>query len=149
MHRRCGGFLHALGAYVSRILDQAARFRGYPEVIRTDNGPEFTCRAFMAWKQARGIEHILIEPGKPTQNACIEIFNGKFRDECLNENWFETLSQPREIIASWRQDYNEVRPQGSLGRIPPAAFAAKHRSSIPSPTEAGSVTLQTFGPLSN
>lgn len=137
------------GAYVTRILDQAARFRSYPDAIRTDNGPEFTCRAFMAWMQARGIEHILIQPGKPTQNAYIESFNGKFRDECLNENWFESLPQAREIIASWRQDYNEVRPHGSIGRIPPAAFAAKHRGNVPSPTEAGSVNLQTFGPLSN
>ena len=102
------------GAYVTRILDQAARFGGYPEAIRADNGAEFTCRAFMAWMQARGIEHILIQPGKPTQNAYIESFNGKFRDECLNENWFESLSQAREIIASWRQDYNEVRPTDLL-----------------------------------
>ncbi|KAB7772870.1 hypothetical protein CEK69_06295 [Xanthomonas sp. LMG 12462] len=63
---------------------------GYPQATRTDNGPEFTCRAFMAWLQARGIEHILIQPGKPTQNAYIESFNGRFRDECLNENRFET-----------------------------------------------------------
>ena len=137
------------GAYVTRILDQAARFRGYPEAIRTDNGPEFTCRAFMAWMQARGIQHILIQPGKPTQNAYIESFNGKFRDECLNENWFESLAQARETIAIWRQDYNEVRPHGTIGRIPPAAFAAKHRNSNPTTTDAGSVNLQTPGPLSN
>ena len=137
------------GAYVTRILDQAARFRGYPEAIRTDNGPEFTCRAFMAWMQARGIQHILIQPGKPTQNAYIESFNGKFRDECLNENWFETLAQAREVIAIWRQDYNEVRPHGTIGRIPPAAFAAMHHNPNPSTTDAGSVNLQTLGPLSN
>lgn len=137
------------GAYVTRVLERAARFRGYPEAIRTDNGPEFTCRAFMAWMQARGIQHILIQPGKPTQNAYIESFNGKFRDECLNENWFESLAQAREAIAIWRQDYNEVRPHGTIGRIPPAAFAAKHRNSNPTTTDAGSVNLQTPGPLSN
>jgi putative transposase len=137
------------GAYVSRVLDQAARLRGYPEAIRTDNGPEFTCRAFMAWMQARGVQHILIQPGKPTQNAYIESFNGKFRDECLNENWFESLAQAREVIAIWRQDYNEVRPHGSIGRVPPAAFAAKHRNPDPSTTDAGSVNLQPLGPLSN
>ena len=137
------------GAYVIRILERAARFRGYPEAIRTDNGPEFTCRVFMAWIQARGIQHILIQPGKPTQNAYIESFNGKFRDECLNENWFESLAQARETIAIWRQDYNEVRPHGTIGRIPPAAFAAKHRNPNPSTTEARSVNLQPFGPLSN
>jgi putative transposase len=81
------------GAYATGVLDQAARFRGYPEVIRTDNGPAFTCEASIAWVQARGIKHILIQPGKPTQNACIESFNGKLRDECLNENWFESLAQ--------------------------------------------------------
>ena len=137
------------GAYVTRVLERAARFRGYPEAIRTDNGPEFTCRAFMAWMQARGIQHILIQPGKPTQNAYIESFNGKFRDECLNENWLESLAQARETIAIWRQDYNEVRPHGTIGRIPPAAFAAKHRNSNPTTTDAGSVNLQTPGPLSN
>ncbi|TSE28412.1 Integrase core domain protein [Tepidimonas charontis] len=73
-----------------------------PDTIRTDNGPQFTCKAFMAWMQARGIQHILIQPGKPTQNAYIESFNGKFRDECLNENWFESLAQAREVIAIWR-----------------------------------------------
>jgi len=137
------------GAYVIRILERAARFRGYPEAIRTDNGPEFTCRVFMTWMQARGIQHILIQPGKPTQNAYIESFNGRFRDECLNENWFESLAQARETIAIWRQDYNEVRPHGTIGRIPPAAFAAKHRNPNPSTTEAGSVNLQPLGPLSN
>ena len=137
------------GAYVTRVLERSARFRGYPEAIRTDNGPEFTCRAFMAWMQARGIQHILIQPGKPTQNAYIESFNGKFRDECLNENWFESLTQAREVIAIWLQDYNEVRPHGTIGRIPPAEFAAKRRDPNPSTTEARIVNLQTLGPLSN
>jgi hypothetical protein len=67
--------------------------------------------------QARGIQHILIQPGKPTQNAYIESFNGKFRDECLNENWFESLAQAREVIAIWRQDYNEVNRAGIAGGI--------------------------------
>ena len=102
----------------------------------------------MAWMQAQGTRHILIQPGKPTQNAYIESFNGKFRDECLNENWFESLAQAREVIAIWRQDYNEVRPHGTIGRIPPAQFAAKHRNPIPSTTDAEAVNLQTPGPLS-
>ena len=138
-------------AYVNRVLDQAARFRGYPEAIRTDNSPEFTCRAFMAWMQARGIQHIhiLIQPGKPTQNAYIESFNGKFRDECLNENRFELLAQAREVIAIWRQDCNDVRPHGTIGRIPQAEFSAKHRNPNPSTTDAGSVNLQTLEPFSN
>lgn len=115
------------GSYVVRVLEQAARFRGYPRAIRTDGGPEFTSRVFLGWAHARGIEHLLIEPGKPTQNAYIESFNGKFRDECLNEHWFETLAQARTEIATWRRDYNEVRPHSSCNRMPPAKFAALHR----------------------
>ena len=116
------------GAYVVRLLDQAACFRGYPRAIRTDNGPEFTSRAFIAWTQQHGIEHLLIEPGKPMQNGYIESFNGKFRDECLNEHWFTSLAQARDLIADWRRDYNQVRPHSSCGRIPPARFAANHRA---------------------
>ena len=115
------------GQYVTRVLDQAALFRGYPRAVRTDNGPEFTSRAFMSWAQAKGIRHLLIEPGKPMQNGYIESFNGKLRDECLNEQWFETLQQARTTIAAWRRDYNEVRPHSSLGRISPARFAEQHR----------------------
>ena len=87
------------GAYVVRVLDQAARFRGYPRAVRTDNGPEFTSRAFIAWTQQNGIQHLLIEPGRPMQNGYIESFNGKFRDECLNEHWFTSLAQSRDVIA--------------------------------------------------
>ncbi len=115
------------GKYVTRVLDQAACFRGYPKAVRTDNGPEFTSRAFIAWTQQHGIRHLLIQPGKPMQNGYVESFNGKFRDECLNEHWFTSLPQSRAIIANWRRDYNEVRPHSSCGRIPPAKFAANHR----------------------
>ena len=130
------------GQYVTRVLDQVARFRGYPAAVRTDNGPEFTSRAFLAWTHKNGIRHILIEPGKPMQNGYIESFNGKFRDECLNEQWFESLSQARECIARWRQDYNEVRPHSSLGRIPPARFAQQHRQRAGG--AAGSEQKQNF-----
>ncbi len=115
------------GQYVTRLLDRAAIFRGYPLAVRTDNGPEFTSRAFMAWAHSHGVQHILIQPGRPMQNGYIESFNGRFRDECLNEQWFETLRQARTAAAIWRQDYNEVRPHGSIGRIPPARFAELHR----------------------
>ena len=116
------------GTYVVRLLDQAACFRGYPRAVRTDNGPEFTSRVFIAWTQQHGVEHLLIEPGCPTQNGYIESFNGKFRDECLNEHWFTSLAQAREVIAEWRRDYNEVRPHSSCGRIPPSHFAANYRA---------------------
>jgi putative transposase len=115
------------GEYVTRLLDQAARFRGYPQAIRTDNGPEFVSRAFLGWLQRHGIRHVLIQPGRPMQNGYIESFNGRFRDECLNEHWFETLEQARETVRVWVQDYNEVRPHSSIGRIPPRRFARLHR----------------------
>ena len=115
------------GQYVTRLLDEAAQFRGYPRAVRTDNGPEFTSRAFLGWCERNKIQHILIEPGRPMQNGYIESFNGKFRDECLNEHWFETLAQAREVIRAWVQDYNEVRPHSSIGRMPPRRFARLHR----------------------
>ncbi len=115
------------GEYVTRLLDRAAVFRGYPNMVRTDNGPEFTSRVFMAWAQTHGIRHILIQPGRPMQNGYIESFNGKFRDEHLNESWFETLQQARNAASIWKQDYNQVRPHSSVGRIPPAEFAHLHR----------------------
>jgi putative transposase len=115
------------GEYVTRLLDRAAAFRGYPDMVRTDNGPEFTSRVFTAWAQTHGIRHILIQPGRPMQNGYIESFNGKFRDEHLNESWFETLQQARNAASIWKQDYNQVRPHSSVGRIPPAEFAHLHR----------------------
>ena len=83
--------------------------------------------------QQHGIAHLLIEPGRPMQNGYIESFNGKFRDECLNEHWFTSLAQARDVISEWRRDYNEVRPHSSCGRIPPAQFAANHRTQIHQP----------------
>ncbi len=130
------------GLYVTRLLDRAATFRGYPRAVRTDNGPEFTSRAFMGWANTHGIRHILIQPGRPMQNGYIESFNGKFRDEHLNEQWFETLHQARSATAIWRQDYNEVRPHSSLGRIPPARFAELHRQRAGDATRSPSTTTQ-------
>jgi putative transposase len=128
------------GEYVTRVLDRAALFRGYPQAIRTDNGPEFTSRAFMAWAKTHGIRHILIQPGRPMQNGYIESFNGKFRDEHLNEGWFQTLHQARQAVAIWRRDYNEVRPHSSLGRIPPARFAELHRQRAGDATQSPSTS---------
>jgi len=96
--------------------------------VRTDNGPEFTSRAFIARTQQHNIEHLLIEPGRPMQNGYIESFNGKFRNECFNGHWFTSLAHARDVIAHWSRDYNEVRPLSSCGRIPPAQFAAQHRA---------------------
>lgn len=121
------------GLYVARALDRAARFRGYPKALRTDQGPEFTSRALDQWAYASGVTLKLIQPGKPTQNAYIESFNGKFRDECLNEHWFRSLAHARAVIAAWRLDYNEERPHSALNYLSPAEFAAKHRATADAP----------------
>lgn len=116
------------GQYVTRVLDRAARFRGLPAAIRTDQGPEFTGHALDQWAYRNGVQLKLIEPGKPTQNAYIESFNGRFRDECLNEHWFTSLAEARILIAAWRRDYNENRPHSALDYQTPAEFAARYRS---------------------
>ena len=119
------------GHYVTRVLDQAARFRGYPKAIRTDQGPEFTGNALDQWAYRHGVQLKLIQAGRPTQNAFIESFNGRFRDECLNDHWFTSLAQARTLIAAWRRDYNRHRPHSSLDYLTPAEFSAKHRASDP------------------
>lgn len=120
---------HGMGShYVVRVLDGIVRFRGKPGAIRTDQGPEFTAGALDQWAYRNGVTLKLIQPGKPTQNGYIESFNGKFRDECLNEHWFSTLAEARAIVAAWRRDYNENRPHSSIGYLTPAAYGALHRS---------------------
>ncbi|HHA2229976.1 TPA: IS3 family transposase [Enterobacter ludwigii] len=116
------------GVQVTRILDSIALFRGYPATIRTDQGSEFTCRALDQWAYEHGVELRLIQPGKPTQNGFIESFNGRFRDECLNEHWFSNIVHARKTINDWRQDYNECRPHSSLNYQTPAEFAADWRN---------------------
>jgi putative transposase len=125
------------GLYVTRVLDQAVQFRGLPRAIRTDQGPEFTGRALDQWAYRHGVQLKLIAPGKPTQNAFVESFNGRFRDECLNDHWFESLNAARAVIAAWRRDYNEQRPHSSLHYRTPAEFAAQHRQRPrrPQPTQ--------------
>jgi putative transposase len=99
-----------------------------PRAVRTEQRSELTSRAFIIWTQQHGIEHLLIEPGRPMQNGYIESFNGQFRDECLNEHWLRRCPKARDVIADWRRDYNEVRPHSSCGRIPPSQLAANHRT---------------------
>jgi len=118
------------GQYVTRVLDQVVQFRGLPAAIRTDQGPEFTARALDQWAYRNGVQLKLIAPGKPTQNAFIESFNGRFRDECLNDHWFESLNAARVVIAAWRRDYNELRPHSALHYRTPAEFAATHRNAV-------------------
>jgi putative transposase len=112
------------GARVVRVLDHLRLTIGLPKAIVLDNGPEFAGRALEAWAYAHGVELRFIRPGKPIENAYVESFNGKFRDECLNEHWFVSLADAKGIIEAWRVDYNTVRPHGSLGQLTPAAYAA-------------------------
>lgn len=115
--RAIGG--HAL----TRILDRLAVQRGLPQAIRTDNGKEFCGRAMLTWAHARSVRLFLIQPGKPNQNAYIESFNGRLRDECLNEHWFVSLAHAKVQIETWRREYNEERPKKSLGGLTPSEYA--------------------------
>jgi len=121
------------GLRVVRVLERLRERRGTPAAIQVDNGTEFTSRVVDQWAYQQGVALHFIERGKPTQNAFIESFNGKFRDECLNQNWFTDLADARRIIETWRVDYNTVRPHSSLGYQTPAEFA--HRAAaLRSPT---------------
>ena len=113
------------GNQVTRLLNQIAETRQLPKQITCDNGPEFTSKAMFFWSKEAHVELAFIQPGKPTQNAFVESFNGKFRNECLNQHWFRSLNEAQHIIAQWREHYNTVRPHSSLGYVTPVAFAKK------------------------
>jgi putative transposase len=108
---------------VTRVLDGIIAGRGKPQAIRCDNGPELTSRHFLAWALEWQIELRHIQPGKPTQNAHIESFHGRLREECLRVSWFTNLFDARRKIACWKEEYNEQRPHSSLGYRTPAEFA--------------------------
>lgn len=110
------------GTRVVRVLERLRELRGLPEEIVSDNGPEFTGRALDEWAYRHGVTLHFIDPGKPTQNAYIESFNGKLRDECLNANYFLSLDDARRKIEAWRVAYNTARPHSSLGYRSPAEF---------------------------
>jgi putative transposase len=112
------------GQKVAMALSLVIAERGAPRSITVDNGSEFYSRAMEAWAYQYGVHIDFIRPGKPTENGYIESFNGRFRDECLNTEVFFTLSDAREKLESWRQDYNQVRPHSALGDIAPEEFAA-------------------------
>ena len=107
---------------VTRVLGRVIGERGIPGSIRCDNGPEFTSLYFTEWCKDHGITVVHIQPGKPVQNGYVESFNGRFRDECLNEHWFLDLSDAKAPIDAWRLDYNSVRPHGQLGGRTPDEY---------------------------
>jgi putative transposase len=110
---------------VKRVLDGIIAERGIPGAIRCDNGPEFTSRHFLAWAVERQIEVIHIQPGKPTQNARVESFHRRLREECLRVSWFQNLFDAKKKIAAWKIEYNEERPHSSLGYKTPKEFATQ------------------------
>jgi putative transposase len=116
------------GRRVTEVLDFLIHLRGVPKVITTDNGSEFAGRALDKWAYDHRVHLHFIDPGKPVQNAYVESFNGKFRNECLNDHWFHSIDQAQEIIYAWREDYNTVRPHSSLGYKTPAEFAKTTQS---------------------
>jgi putative transposase len=111
------------GYRVARFLNELGQTRPLPKTLVCDNGTEFTSKAMFFWSKETGTKLHFIQPGKPTQNAFVESFNGKFRDGCLNQHWFKSLHDARQEIDTWRKHYNEVRPHSSLGYLPPARFA--------------------------
>jgi len=123
------------GVRVVRELNQLCLSRGRPAMIVSDNGTELTSHAVLRWVEETGIEWHYIAPGKPVQNAFVESFNGRLRDECLNEHVFRSLYQARGIVEAWRIDYNTVRPHSSLGGLAPSVFA--NRPSMEGQNEAG------------
>ena len=111
------------GQRVVEVLMQIARDRDLPRTIRVDNGPEFTSKLLDQWAYLNGVELDFSRPGKPTDNAFIESFNGRFREECLNESWFLSIDDAREKVEQWRLYYNGQRPHSALGNLAPMEFA--------------------------
>jgi putative transposase len=112
------------GEQVAAVLERIGAERGVPKSIRVDNGPEFVSKVLDRWAYEPGVTLDFSRPGKPTDNAYVESFNGRLREECLNANWFLSLEDAQAKIEAWRRDYNESRPHTALGHGPPAEFAA-------------------------
>ncbi len=113
------------GQRVVTVLNRLRVARGLPNVIAVDNGPEFISKALDAWAHEHGVQLAFSRPGTPTDNAYIEAFNGRLREECLNQHWFASIDDAQRTIEGWRQDYNNERPHGALGNVTPQAFAAQ------------------------
>jgi len=118
------------GTRVKQVMNRLAEARGLPQSITVDNGPEFQGQVLDAWAYQANVNLSFIRPGKPNENAYIESFNGKFRDECLNEHWFITMAQARRVIELWRIEYNTERPHSSIGNITPEEYAEKLMAKI-------------------
>jgi len=115
---------HIGGQRVVEMLMRVGREHSLPRTIRVDNGPEFISKRLDQWAYLNGVELDFSRPGKPTDNGLIEAFNGRLRQECLNENWFLSLEDAREKVEEWRLHYNKERPHGALGNLSPVQFVA-------------------------
>ena len=131
---------HFTGKDVVGVLDELFMIRGRPKYLRSDNGPEFACKAVKKWLKASGVGTLFIEPGSPWENGYVESFNGKLRDECLNGELFLNLAEARYVVDRWRLDYNHHRPHSRLNWMTPAAFAARCRGRRRSCAASGSAT---------
>ncbi len=124
------------GEHVVEVLNRLVRQRGAPKYLFADNGSEFTGRLVDLWAYHHGVRIDFSRPGKPTDNAYIETFNGSFRDECLNLHWFESIPEAKRLIEVWRRDYNESRPHMALGNLTPDEYLAG-QATWPAPIGAG------------
>lgn len=115
---------------VLEVLAKLVSVRGAPRYLRSDNGPEFVATAVLRWLTESGIDTAYIAPGKPWQNGVDESFNGKFRDECLDMEWFRSRAEAVVVIEAWRRHYNEVRPHSSLGYLTPNEFTKSTKRSV-------------------
>lgn len=122
--------LRLRGEHVVEVLNRLVRQRSRPEVLFADNGAEFTGHMVDLWAYHHGTRIDFSRPGRPTDNAFIETFNGSLRDECLNVHWFETLAEAKRLIEAWRVDYNESRPHMALGNMPPGEYALQAVTSM-------------------
>jgi len=129
------------GERFCRILDRLCVGRPLPETVMLDNGPEFAGTALDAWAGQHGVRLHCIQPGKPVQNAFIERFNGKFRDECLNEHWFLTVQEAQVVIEAWRREYNEERTHSAIGDMTPMEFIKHHQDRAQAAQEFTSLAL--------
>ncbi len=136
------------GVRVCRVLGEISQQEGLPEIIIIDNGPEFIGKALDAWAYQRGVKLFFITPGKPVENCYMESFNGKFRDECLNEHWFLSIPQARDIIESWRIDYNTERPHSSLDNLTPEEFIRQEKEKIAAAGVAVAISINAEIPKS-
>ena len=123
------------GERVARVLDRLVTTRGTPAAITVDNGPELAGKALDAWAYRHDVTLNFITPGKPVENAFLESFNGKFRDECLSQHWFLSLPDARVHVERYRRDYNEVRPHRALDARTPTEFAREHSVTVAPPPQ--------------